>query len=138
MLNVVILIGRLTQNPELRKAGDVSVCHFTLAVERPKRNGEEKKVDFIDIEVWREQAENVYKYCRKGDPVAVVGSLHIETWEDKDGNRRRSLKVVVSRVRFLPTGRKAEGEAEPGKEPEELKDEDIVMAGDLDLDDIPF
>lgn len=106
MLNVVILIGRLTADPELQKVSaqnsEVSVCKFTVAVDR----GNGDQTDFIDCVAWRNQAENLAAYKKKGDPVAVEGRLQIDSYDDSQGIRRKAARVIVRRVTFLPTGKK--------------------------------
>ncbi len=108
MLNRIILIGRLAQDPELRytPAEGVAVCTFSIAVERPFTNQKgEKDVDFIRIVVWRKQAENCANYLSKGRMVAVEGRLQIRSYEDREGIRRTIAEVVASGVTFLD-GRK--------------------------------
>lgn len=106
MLNSVILIGRLTRDPELRyTTNGTAVGQFTLAVQR-KFNKDE--ADFIDIVVWRGLAENCANYLGKGRLVAVEGRLQIRSYEGQDGQRRRATEVVADDVRFLdraPEGR---------------------------------
>jgi single-strand DNA-binding protein len=101
MLNKIILMGRLTREPELRTTqSGVSVSTFTLAVERDFQRGEERQTDFIDIVAWRGTAEFVHKYFRKGQLVAVTGRLQSRKWEDKEGNKRVSFEVVAEEVHF--------------------------------------
>lgn len=102
MLNRIILMGRLTRDPELRHtAGGKSVCSFSLAVDRDfKSQGGEKETDFIDIVVWRQTAEFVSKHFTKGCMAVVDGRLQIRGWKDKDGNNRRSAEVVAENVYF--------------------------------------
>lgn len=103
MLNKIILIGRLTDDPELRYTPNgVAVANFSLAVERPYTNQEgERDVDFIDIVVWRKQAENCANHLGKGRLVAVEGRLQIRSYENNEGQRRRVSEVVANNVRFL-------------------------------------
>ena len=97
-MNIVILMGRLTRNPELRHTGDgTPVCSWTLAVDRI---GKEKQTDFIDCVAWRDTAQFVAQYFDKGRMMACVGSLSIRDWTDKDKNKRRSYEIVVNRVEF--------------------------------------
>jgi len=142
MLNRVILIGRLTRDPELRYTPNgTAVCSFSLAVNR-KFNKEE--TDFIDIVVWRGLAENCANYLGKGRLVAVEGRLQIRSFETQDGQKRRVAEVVADDVRFLDRG---------GTSPKaNIKDEkdswsDLgreVSLADIDIvdsnedDDIPF
>ncbi|PMB03650.1 single-stranded DNA-binding protein [Fischerella thermalis CCMEE 5273] len=104
MLNRVILIGRLTWDPELRYTPNgVAVASFRLAVERPFTNQQgEREADFIDVVVWRQQAENVANYMKKGRMVAVEGRLQVRTYENQEGRKIRVSEVVADNVRFLP------------------------------------
>lgn len=102
MLNHIVLMGRLTRDPELRHTGSgISVASFTLAVDRDSKsqNGE-KECDFIGIVAWRNTAEFVSKYFDKGSMAVVSGRLQIRAWTDKDGNKRRSAEVVADNVYF--------------------------------------
>jgi len=102
MLNEIILMGRLTRDPELRyTASNTPVASFSLAVDRdfaPK--GEEKQTDFIDCVAWRQTGEFASKYFQKGSMAAVKGRLQIRDWQDKEGNKRRSAEVVVDNIYF--------------------------------------
>lgn len=99
MLNRVILIGRLTRDPELKyTTNGVAVCRFTLAVNR-RFNREE--ADFIDILVWRGLAENCANYLAKGRLAAVEGRLQVRTYEGQDGVKRKAVEVIADDVRFL-------------------------------------
>ncbi|MBR2783088.1 MAG: single-stranded DNA-binding protein [Firmicutes bacterium] len=103
MLNRVVLIGRLTRDPELRfTQSGIAVCSFTLAVDRnfKSANGE-RETDFIDIVVWRQQGENCANYLSKGKLAAVDGQLHVRNYETQDGQKRRAYEVVADNVRFL-------------------------------------
>lgn len=101
MLNKAILMGRLTAAPELRRTpSGTSVTSFTLAVERPRREGEEKQTDFIDVVAWGKTAEFVSKWFTKGQLVAVSGRIQIRNWEDKNGQKRRSFEVVADEAHF--------------------------------------
>lgn len=102
MLNQIVLMGRLTRDPELRHTqSGLSVTSFTIAVDRDfGQNGEEKQTDFIDIVAWRNTAEFVSKYFTKGRMAVVNGRLQIRDWTDKDGNKRRNAEVLADRVYF--------------------------------------
>jgi single-strand DNA-binding protein len=110
MLNTAILMGRLVHDPDLKHTqSDTAVCSFTLAVERaytPK--GGEKQTDFIDIVCWRNTAEFVSKYFRKGMLVAVEGSIQTRSYEDKQGNKRKAFEVVADKAHFAE-GKKKDG-----------------------------
>ena len=103
MLNRIVLIGRLTRDPELRfTQSGIAVASFTLAVDRNFKNAAgERETDFIDIVVWRQQAELCAKYLSKGKLAAVDGSLHIRNYETQDGQKRKAAEVVADSVRFL-------------------------------------
>ena len=111
MLNHIVLMGRLTRDPELRRTGSgIAVASFTLAVDRDfgsKETGE-KETDFIDIVAWRNTAEFVSKYFTKGRMAVVSGRLQIRNWNDKDGNKRRSAEVVADNVYFGDSKRDSE------------------------------
>lgn len=101
MLNVAALNGRLVADPELKTTQTgLSVCSFRIAVDRSYSKGQERQADFIDIVTWRQTAEFVSKYFRKGQLVAVQGSIQTRTWQDKDGNKRYSVEVVADQVHF--------------------------------------
>lgn len=103
MLNRVILIGRLTRDPELRyTANGIGVCTFSIAVNRPYTNqAGERPADFIDIVVWRQLAENVANYMTKGRLVAVEGRIQTRTYENQEGQKRKAVEVVADTVKFL-------------------------------------
>lgn len=102
-MNSVILIGRLTNDPELKYTPNgISVCSFGLAVDRAFTNAQgERETDFINIIVWQKLAENCAKHLGKGRMVAVDGRLQIRSYEDKQGIRRKVAEVVAKDVRFL-------------------------------------
>ena len=103
MLNHIVLIGRLTRDPELRRTGNgTAVASFSIAVDRDfgGRDGGEKETDFIDIVAWRNTAEFVSKYFTKGRMAVVSGRLQIRNWTDKEGNKRRSAEVVADNIYF--------------------------------------
>ena len=102
MLNRVVLMGRLTRDPELRRTqSGTAVASFSLAVDRDfKSQGGEKETDFIDIVAWRNTAEFVSKYFAKGRMAVVEGRLQIREWKDRDGNNRRTAEVVADNVYF--------------------------------------
>ena len=111
MLNHIVLMGRLTRDPELRRTGSgVAVASFTLAVDRDfAAQGAEKETDFVDIVAWRNTAEFVSRYFTKGRMAVVTGRLQIRNWTDKEGNKRRSAEVVADNVYFGESKRGSEG-----------------------------
>lgn len=112
-MNKVILIGNLTRDPELSETPNgVPVCRFAIAVSRDYANANgTRETDFFNITVWRGRAENCGKYLKKGNKVAVVGSLQNRSYEDKDGIKRNVTDVIANEVEFL-TPKSAQGEGE--------------------------
>ena len=127
MLNKIVLMGRLTRDPDLRRTqSGTAVASFTLAVDRDyKPQDGERETDFIDIVAWRGTAEFVSKYFTKGRMAVVEGRLQVRDWTDKDGNKRRSTEVVADNVYFGDSKRSESGTpAEPSGELQELPDEE--------------
>ena len=112
MLNKIIIMGRLTRDPELRHTqSGTAVASFSLAVDRDfkdKTTGE-KSTDFIDVVAWRNSAEFVSRYFTKGRMAVVEGRLQIRPWQDRDGNKRRSAEVVADNVYFGDSKRDGDG-----------------------------
>jgi single-strand DNA-binding protein len=137
MMNHIVLIGRLTRDPELRYTPNgVAVANFDLAVDRPVANQQgERETDFIRIVTWQKQAEVVANYLKKGRLVAIEGRLQIRNYETQDGQKRKAAEVVANRVQFLekardesaPTGHSSANTAEPSDDIE-----------GINLDDLPF
>ena len=103
MLNHIVIMGRLTRDPELRRTGTgTAVASFTVAVDRDfgKNENGEKETDFIDCVAWRQTGEFVSKYFTKGRMAVVSGRLQIRNWTDKEGNKRRTAEVVADNVYF--------------------------------------
>ena len=102
MLNQIIIMGRLTRDPELRRTqSGTAVCSFSVAVDRDfKSQSGEKETDFIDIVAWRSTAEFVSKYFTKGSMAVVSGRLQIRDWTDREGGKRRSAEIVVDNMYF--------------------------------------
>ena len=123
MLNRIVIIGRLTRDPEMRQTpSGTAVCTFTLAVDRSfKSAAGERETDFIPVVAWRQLGETCAKYLAKGKLAAVDGRLQLRRYEDKDGNNRIAAEIVADNVRFLS----------PKSEPSEV---DLAPP----LDDIPF
>lgn len=107
MLNNVVIMGRLTRDPELRRTqGGTAVTSFTMAVDRDfKSQSGEKETDFIDVVAWRNTGEFAAKYLAKGRMAAVEGRIQVRDWQDKDGNRRKSVEVVADNVYFADSKR---------------------------------
>lgn len=131
MLNRVVLIGRLTRDPELRytPAGGVAVTTFTLAVNRRFRaEGKQREADFIPVVAWQKDAENCAKFLVKGSLVAVEGRLQLRSYEDREGQRRNVAEVVAEHVQFLDSRR------DKPQEPERAGFDESLIGED----DIPF
>lgn len=113
MLNQIVIMGRLTEAPELKTTNSgVSVCKVNLAVERNHKSGEEKQTDFFTVIAWRGTAEFMCNYMDKGQLIAVQGSMESRKWQDKDGNNRTAWEVVASNVYFAEGKKKQEEPAE--------------------------
>ena len=128
-MNQVVLIGRLCADPELRYTNNgTAVVNFTLAVDR--RFSKEKQADFINIVVWKAQAENCAKYIAKGSLVAVEGRIQTRKYQDRDGNNRTAFEVVANSVQFLSRMR------QPGEDVDQVAAD--MFGGQIDEDDCPF
>ena len=131
MLNRVVLMGRLTRDPELRYTPqNVPVCTITLAVERAfVRQGEQRETDFIDVVAWRQTAEFVAKHFAKGQRVAIVGSIQTRSWEDNDGGKHKAVEIVADSVYFADAKKESAAgsyaESAMTSEGFEVTDEDI-------------
>lgn len=102
MLNYIVVMGRLTRDPELRKtASGVSVASFSVAVDRDfSQQDGKKETDFLDVVAWRNTAEFAAKYFMKGRMAVISGRLQIRNWEDKDGNKRRTAEILAENIYF--------------------------------------
>ena len=127
MLNRIILIGRLTRDPEMRYTPQaVPVASFSLAVDRPFANQQgQREADFIDCVAWRKLGETVGNHLTKGRLVAVEGRLQIRSYDAQDGSKRRVAEVVCDNVRFLDKAKSSDGASEPdgGMDDAELPDD---------------
>ena len=154
MLNKAILMGRLVADPELRTTpSGVSVTSFTVAV---NRNFNREQTDFIDVVAWRQTAEFVSKYFRKGQMIAVEGAIQTRNYEDRSGNKRKAVEVVADQVHFTEsrngsggTGAPQSGFTAPARQPESVAEPangtaftigDIGDFEEIDIDDgeLPF
>lgn len=137
-MNKVILIGRLTRDPELRyTANNKAVCDFTIATNRPVVRDGERVADFINCRVWNKTAENLTKYQNKGNLIAVIGRMQVDRYEDKEGNTRYSNYVLVEDLEYLE--RKKENNQEEVKEIENFSTTtEVQQQFDYDSSDLPF
>ena len=141
-MNKVILVGNLTKDPELVTTNNgISLCRFTLAVQRRFTTGDgEREADFINIVVWRAQADNCYKYLKKGSKAGVVGTLQTRAYDGNDGTRRYATEVVAEEVEFLASrGSSSTEEAEAPAGSKSTGKSDVVNKFEpIDDDNLPF
>lgn len=117
-MNKVILIGNLTQDPELSEVGSgTKTCRFTLAVNRDYKNANgERETDFINCQAWRSTAENLVKYMRKGRKIAVTGRIQVRSYE-KDDEKRTAWEIQADEIEFVSSP--AQGGGKPQSEPDD-------------------
>lgn len=143
MINRVVLVGRLTKNPELKYTSTGNaVATFTLAVNRTFSNQQgEREADFINIVVWRKQAENAANYLHKGSLIGIEGRLQTRNYEGQDGKRVYVTEVVADSVQFLESSRLG-GNAPEHRTPPPMNDDKNPFGGgevlDIADDDLPF
>ena len=143
MINSVVIMGRLTYDPELRTTpSGVSVVRFQVACDRNyQKSGEERKADFIDVTAWRQTVEFVSRYFRKGSMIAVEGSIQTDSYTDRDGNKRKSFQVVANNVSFCGsksetgTGNQVYNQPAPSYASADNSDFEEIVDDD---DDLPF
>ena len=131
--NNVNLIGRLTKDIELRKTNsDIPVCNFTLAVDRPGTNKNNRITDFIDCVAWRGTAENIAKFFHKGDPIGIHGNLQTDEFKDSEGNNRKRIEVCAESFEFMPNRKQSGEQAEPAQ------NDAVPEPIPVDTDNLPF
>ncbi len=137
-MNKVFLIGNLTRDPELSETNSgVSVCRFAIAVNRRFSSGDaERQTDFFNVTAWRNLAETVARYTKKGNKVAVVGSIQIRNYEDNNGQKRTFVDIIADDVEFLTPKGSANG-SDDDFVPAAPKKKPALEAFDDDSD-IPF
>ena len=136
-MNSVVLIGRLTKDPEVRYTTDqMAVASFTVAIDRPQRADKEKQTDFPRITVFGKQAESCERFLKKGRLVAVEGRIQTGSYTNKDGQKVYTTDVVANRVEFLEWGDRSETQQGAPK----VRGDEGIPAGFqvIDDDDIPF
>ncbi len=138
-MNRVMLIGRLTAKPELRYTGsNIPYARFSVAINRTFSNSQgQRETDFINVIIWRKQAENVCNFLDKGSLVSVEGRLQSNSYDDKDGNKRYSLDVVADNVQFLESKSQSQNRqnSNPSVTPYDYQD---VPMNDVNVDNDPF
>ena len=145
MLNLIVLHGRLTADPELKQTqSGVSLCNFTIAVDRSYKSGEDRIADFFNCTAWRGLGEMIAKYFKKGKEIALSGEMQSRRWQDDSGNNRISWVVSVSNVDFCgsKSDSKPSADVDPNNDPLQqfsngLKNQGFEEVADSD-DDLPF
>ncbi len=143
-MNKAILVGNLTRDPELVTTNNgISLCRFTLAVQRKFASSDgEREADFINIVVWRGQADNCYKYLKKGSKAGVVGSIQTRSYDGNDGTKKYATEVVAEEVEFLSSkSSSSEAEAEapaPAGSKTSGKSDIVNKFEPIDDDNLPF
>ena len=143
MFNLVVLTGRLTADPELKTTqSGISVTSFSIAVDRRYRVGEERQTDFINVVAWRQQAEFVAKYFKKGNMIGIEGSIQTRKYSVKNGNNRTAFEVVANNVQFVESKRDSAPSAVEDNAPaasfSNAGANDFADLGDIADDDLPF
>lgn len=138
-MNNVSMIGRLTRDPELRYSENskTAIARFTLAVDRPTRQGEEKKADFPNIVVFGKQAENCDKYLEKGSLVGITGRIQTGSYQNKNNITIHTVNIIATNVQFLSWKEKAEKEDQQELENAVILDEDCTNFEAVE-DNLPF
>lgn len=140
-LNQGVWAGRLVRDPELRTTtSGLSVTTFTVAIDRRYKKGDEKQSDFLDCVAWRDRADFIAKYFKKGSAICVTGSVQTRTYEDNNGNKRKDVKINVDEADFVESKGNAQQTDQPNppaapspSAPQQMSFENIV-----DDDDLPF
>ena len=142
MLNSVCLMGRLAADPELKTTQNgVSVTSFRIAVDRTfQSKGQERQTDWVDVVAWRNTAEFVTRYFRKGSMIAVQGSIQTRSYTDRDGNKRTAFEVVADNVFFGESKRSSDGAPARGAPPDIRRDTPADDFDEItgDSDPLPF
>ena len=147
-MNKVILMGRLTRNPELRQTtSGIPVCSFSIAVNRRFAKDGQQNADFINCTAWRQQAEFICKYFQQGSMIAIVGSLQSRSWDNQEGKRQYSTDVIVEEVHFTGSKRESQSDSSGNDMSQPMPAADSAL-GDIDSmgfqtiegseDDLPF
>ena len=139
MFNLVVLTGRLTADPELKTTPNgISVTTFSIAVDRRYRSGEERQTDFINIVAWRQSAEFITKYFKKGSMIGIEGSIQTRRYQDKNGNNRTAFEVVANNVQFVESKRDGGSDNAAPASFSNADANDFTDFGDTSDDDLPL
>ena len=135
-MNRVMLIGRLTTKPELKYTNsNLPFARFSVAVNRTFNNAQgQREADFINIVVWRKQAENVCNFLNKGSLVSIEGRIQTGSYDDKDGNKRYTMEVVADSVQFLESKSQSQNRSQSNPSPYDYQG----STNDVDVADDPF
>ena len=138
-MNKVILIGNLSRDPEITTTnGGVSVCRFAIAVQRRFQNSEgEREADFINVVVWRAQAENCHKFLKKGSKCGIVGRIQTSNYEAQDGTKRYVTEVVADEVEFISSTKNG-SESESFAPSASKSNAPVAELEPIDDDSLPF
>ena len=144
MFNLTVLTGRLTADPELQTTqSGVSVTRFTIAVQRSYHKGEDSETDFINIIAWRQRAEFVSKYFKKGNMIGIEGSIQTRKYTDKEGNNRTAFEVIANHIQFVES-KKSNNVNVEAEDPLQSFEQNLnalnnsASVGDSDDGDFPF
>lgn len=135
-MNKIVLTGRMVHTPELKTTpSGVSVCSFTIAVDRQYKQNGEKVADFLDCVAWRNTGEFVAKYFDKGQMIAVAGALETRTYQDRNGNNRKAYEIKVDEADFCGSKQNGTGQAAPAYNMGKQDDFTVI---DESSEDLPF
>ena len=140
--NKVVLLGRLTNTPELKQTPiGVTVTSFSIAVDRRTTAGKEKETDFFNVVAWRDRAEFICKYFKKGSHIIIDGELQTRSWTDQQGNKRQTTEVIVASAGFVDA-KTSEGSpsavpSTPSAQPSEVHSNTNAASAQKD-EDLPF
>lgn len=128
-MNKCIFIGRITADPELKQTpSNISVCRFTVAVDRPYQKDKEKEADFIPCTAWRNTAEFLAKYFSKGSPILIEGSMRNNNYTDKDGVKHYAMDCLIDKVEFLP--KNSDGGTSPSQQSKQQASDNSAAIAD--------
>lgn len=135
-MNIVVLTGRLTADIEVKQTqSGVPYARFCIAVDKDYKSGEERQANFINVTAWRQSAEFLAKYFKKGDGITILGSIDTNQYTDKDGNKRTAFEIVMSKAEF-PIAKKSGGNADSGGADNAPLEADFTEVGKED--ELPF
>lgn len=142
-LNQGVWAGRLVRDPELRTTtSGLSVTTFTVAIDRRYKKGDEKQSDFLDCVAWRDRADFIAKYFKKGSAICVIGAVQTRTYEDNNGNKRKAVEIIVDEADFVESKVNAQQNAQTypaaAPAPSYSVPQQMTMENIVDDDDLPF